>query len=87
MNNDKTTFGISSDSSIVLEQLPKMYPQPLKEFLNKDSKTFVVIAVNKIENSVILEDKDAQVNSYLVVDLESFENNYRPADPAYNYPL
>lgn len=82
----KPIYGVSIEDSIVISELPRLYPKINTEFkVNSQSPTYRVISVDDKEETVVIKRTDDAKIFELNIDL--FEEFFVPTDPNYNYPL
>ena len=82
----KTFYGVSTDSTIELEDIPRKYPQVDDKFKTRSDEVFFhVVEVKEDDEKIIIVRQDN--SKAFEIDIELFEELFIPVDEQQNYPL
>lgn len=85
-SKDKKFYGVSTDETLVLDNLPRKYPEPEQRFaLIGNGRVYKVLSVDERNEKVLIYSLHA--NQIFDVDIEFFEELFVPEDLSVNYPL
>lgn len=82
----KTFYGVSTDNSVQLEELPRKYPSIDDKFkIQTDVILFKVVEIKEADEKIVIVREDN--TKAFDVDIELFEELFTPVDEQQNYPL
>lgn len=80
------TYGVSTDDTIVLEDIPRKYPVVENKYNTENgTKHYVVVDICKNDGRVTFSDD--KFKEFFEVHIEVFEELFVSVDPKENYPL